>query len=184
MHHLSTVARSQSQPAFRRTVATISRTRQNPQLTALRRVLGRYWAVTERNIRARCGLLIVERAVDRLHRVLSAFCAFRAFGRESVQAERLGRCAVPMVGRRSTVRFRKGAPAHKAFSIMCPVNIWLKSATRLPLAILNGLSQGTFLAGGRTAERFRCCGIGTGGSETVLRHAGQRGQSKRARALE
>ena len=124
MHHLSTVARSQSQPAFRRTVATISRTRQNPQLTALRRVLGRYWAVTERNIRARCGLLIVERAVDRLHRVLSAFCAFRAFGRESVQAERLGRCAVPMVGRRSTVRFRKGAPVltgQRHFSILISI---------------------------------------------------------------
>ena len=36
-------------------------------------------AVTESEVRARCGLLVVERVVDRVERTMSASCASRAF---------------------------------------------------------------------------------------------------------
>jgi hypothetical protein len=47
---------------------------------------------------------------------LSALGILSRPGSASVQAERLGRRAVLMVRRRSTVRFRKGAPGRLAFS--------------------------------------------------------------------
>ena len=53
----------------------------------------------------------------------------------SVQSGASGRCAVFMVRRRSTVRFRKEAPGHRAFSIVLSMRTPSKNATRMALAV-------------------------------------------------
>jgi hypothetical protein len=91
-----------------------------------------YGAITERDQEARCGGWPVDRVVDRVPRILGAFRALCAFWRAIGAGSALRAGAVPMVRRRSTVRFRKGDQERPSSTRRWSSGAHTSTATRPP----------------------------------------------------